>query len=256
MKLHFKELGESNTQALIILHGFLGSLDNWLTHAKKLAEKYHVFIPDQRNHGRSPRSEVFTYQALADDLYDFVQENSISQPYVLGHSMGGKVAMQCSTDHPFFAKKLVIADMGIKGYPIHHDRILAGLAAIPLENLKDRQEAESILSQYEENAGTRQFLLKNLYRDDNQQFAWRINLPVMKNSIGRIVEALDIQQPDSTPTLFIRGEKSYYITDEDIPSIQAYFPNSQWVTVPNAGHWLHVDQPAIFLEEVLHFLKE
>jgi pimeloyl-ACP methyl ester carboxylesterase len=259
MNLFYRELANNTTTQppIIVLHGLFGSSDNWLTISKKIAEKYHLYLLDQRNHGRSDWHEDFDYATMSADLKQFITEKNIKNPILLGHSMGGKVAMQFAFDYPNDFDKLIVVDIAPKKYPIHHDQIIRGMKAIDLLNLSGRNEAEEILAQYEPDAGTRQFLLKSLYRDDYQNFAWRVNLDVIDRKIANIVEPLDTQNRQSfKPTLFIRGEKSRYITNEDFTTIEQLFPNVEIHTVANAGHWVQAEKPNEFLEVVLNYLAK
>lgn len=252
MKLFFKESGQG--QPVIILHGLFGLLDNWTTIAKVLTEKYHVYLVDQRNHGRSPHSDEFSYQLMADDLKEFIEENHIENPIIIGHSMGGKVAMLFATQHPEMLQKLVVVDIAPKDYPVHHDSILEGLFAIDLTKLSSRNEADTILGQYVPEFDTRQFLLKNLYRNEDMSFAWRINLPVLAREIENIGKGLPAGATFSKPTLFIRGLKSNYIKEKDFEPIKAIFKQCEIETINEAGHWVHAEAPKQFLESLERFL--
>ncbi len=249
--LFFRELGEEHEQALVILHGVFGSSDNWLTLGKRFAEHYHVYLVDQRNHGRSPHHDTFTYQAMADDLKEFLQAQEIYNPYIIGHSMGGKVSMLFALQNPERWEKLMVVDIAPRPYPVHHGKILEGLQAIDLSSLKSRRDADQQLAKFEPILGVRQFLLKNLYREDDG-FAWRINLPVIARDIEKI--SIEIEgEAVSKPTQFVRGLKSHYVSDEDKPHIQRLFPQSSFVDFPNAGHWIHAEKPDEFYEVVREF---
>ena len=251
MKLFYRELGEG--KPLVILHGLFGSSDNWLSIGKILAENHHVYLLDQRNHGQSPHSSNFTYEAMAEDLSLFLKEHQVHKPTIMGHSMGGKVAMQFATSWPELLNDLIVVDIAPKSYPVHHDGILEGLVNIDLNNLKTRSDANEQLSGYVKDNGIRQFLLKNLTRTD-EGFAWKINLPVIKEEIQEVGVGLDESQVYQGRTLFIRGEKSNYINDEDRAALSKHFPNSTLETIEKAGHWLHAEQPALFLAVVQKFL--
>jgi pimeloyl-ACP methyl ester carboxylesterase len=252
MKLFYRELGEG--QPIVILHGVFGSSDNWLTPAKVLSQNHKVYLIDQRNHGHSPKSDVFNNVVMADDLAEFMEEHFIADPIVIGHSMGGKVAMNYAKKHEENLKKLIVVDISPKYYPPHHQKILAGLNAIDLKQLKSRQDADEILKQFEPEIGVRQFLLKNLYRNEQGEFDWRINLPVISEKIENVGEALDESAKINIPTLFIRGEKSNYIKPENEEMIRRIFKNYKIVTVEGAGHWVQAEQPEKFLNAVQSFL--
>lgn len=250
MLLNHKIFGEG--QPLVILHGLFGSLDNWLTHAKKLSEYYKVILVDHRNHGHSDWSEEFSYDILANDLYELLNYLNISETILLGHSMGGKTAIEFTQKHPTFVSKLIVVDIGVKQYPMHHDVILEGLGAIDLNVVKTRGEANKILSQYIDSIGVKQFLLKNLYWKDQGQLAWRINIPVLEKSMPNILaEMKKIELLNQT--LLIRGAQSNYILEEDIDDLEDMFTDFQLVTIENSGHWVHAESPEVFIETVLSF---
>lgn len=253
MKLHFKELGEG--KPLIILHGLFGSLDNWLTIGKELADKYKVYLVDQRNHGNSPHSNDFNYDVMAEDLHQFITDHDIENPIIIGHSMGGKTAMKFALNYTELWDKLVVVDISPKSYPVHHDVILDGLSAIDVENIESRKEADDKLGEYVKDFGTRQFLLKNLSRKKEGGFEWKINLDVIKNNIEIIGEGMDEQLAIEKDVLFIRGEKSDYIKDKDSILIVQHFPNAAVETIKDAGHWVHAEQPEAFLETLKEFLR-
>ena len=256
MKLYYRQLGEMGTP-VIILHGLFGSSDNWLTISKTIVDHGHVvYLLDQRNHGRSPHSEVHDYDSLADDLMEFITDYNLKQPVVIGHSMGGKAVMQFAMNYPGQFSRLVVIDIAPKFYPVHHAEILRGFAAINLATLKSRNEADAILTQYEPNLGVRQFLLKNLYRDETGQFAWRLNLPTIEREIHGIGEDLRHIQTVTAPTLFIRGSESGYVSDDDLPIIRRIFPNVVFETIAGAGHWVQAEKPAEFVDVLFEFLEK
>ncbi|GAB2802704.1 alpha/beta fold hydrolase [Rhabdobacter roseus] len=255
MQLHYKKIGEG--QPLLILHGVLGSLDNWLTVSKTIADAgYAVYLLDQRNHGRSPHHEQFDFTTLAADLEKFIAEHSLQNPILLGHSMGGKTVMQYAVTHPGTFAKLVVVDIGPKAYPPHHGELLRGLNALALDQIESRQQADELFSTYEPNAGVRQFLLKNLYRTDQGTFAWRFNLPLLSRDMKNVGDAIPASAPVTEPTLFMRGEKSDYILDKDWEAIQEQFPNARLETIAGAGHWVQAEQPKAFVAALLTFLEE
>lgn len=251
MKLFFRELGHG--QPFIILHGLMGSSDNWLTQAKMLAGQYHIYMVDQRNHGLSPQSDEFDYRVLANDLKEFIQEHKLERPIVLGHSMGGKAAMNFAISNPEMLDRLIIVDIAPKAYPVHHDSIVEGLKAIPINSLQSRNEADKILSEYVPESDVRQFLLKNLLRKPEGGFTWKINLLVIDKNLEQI--SADIQFPGTYQghTLFVRGVHSHYVKDEDRQRIKSLFPNSTLVTM-DTGHWVQAEKPQEFVEVVRNFL--
>jgi pimeloyl-ACP methyl ester carboxylesterase len=250
MKLYYRQLGQG--KPLVILHGLFGFSDNWQTHAKKLAEYYEVTLVDLRNHGHSPWSAEFSYALMVEDLHELLADLHIEKPILLGHSMGGKLAMHFDQSYPQFIEKLIVVDMGVKAYPPHHAHILAAIHAIDLSKMSARSEAEAILKTFVESEGIRQFLLKNLYWEEKGKLAWRVNFPVLEASMAEILAALP-EHESFTPTLFIRGLLSNYILDDDVAQLESYYPDSQLASIPNAGHWVHAEAPDAFIDEVLSF---
>jgi len=250
MKLNYREIGTG--QPLIILHGLFGSSDNWQTQAKKFAVYFRVILVDLRNHGHSNWNDDSSYEAMATDVIELMQDLNIHKTILLGHSMGGKVAMFLSQNQPSLVSKLIIADMGNKKYPPHHQHILEGIRAVKLDNVSTRGEADFELGKHIESEGVKQFLLKNLYWKEKGKLAWRMNVAVLESSMELILAAIP-EKEVFTPTLFIRGELSNYILDEDIPEIENLFPDSQYITIPNAGHWVHAEKPNEFVDAVLGF---
>ncbi len=251
MKLNYKIFGEGTP--LLIMHGLLGMLDNWQGPAKMFAEHFKVYIIDLRNHGHSPHSEQHDYDSMVEDVLELMDELSINQAHILGHSMGGKVAMKLAQHCPKRVLKLVVADIGPKFYPIHHQRILAALRAVDLEALERRTDAEDYMKPHIQEAGIRYFLMKSLYHPEKNKFAWRFNLDAIESNIEKVGEAMDTMDYEGE-TLFIRGGASDYILDEDWPDIKLIFPNAHLVTLDGAGHWLHAEQPDAFVKEVSEFL--
>lgn len=250
MQLFFRELGQG--QPLVILHGLFGSCDNWLTVSKPLAEKYHVFMVDQRNHGRSPHAPVHTYKAMSEDLLEFFEQQKIQDPVVLGHSMGGKTAMYLALNYPETLSKLIVADIAPRYYSPHHQDVIAGFRTINLETLASREEADQLMSKELPELGVRQFLLKNLYRDENSKFAWRMNLEGLVSQIENIGEESK-GSPFQKPSLFIKGELSRYVQEKDQSLISQLFPQSKLATIPGAGHWVQAEKPREFVEAVINF---
>jgi pimeloyl-ACP methyl ester carboxylesterase len=250
MKLHVREMGEGFP--LVILHGLFGFSDNWQTHAKKLSSYYRIILVDLRNHGHSPWSDEFSYQLMADDLKELIDDLGIKKMHLLGHSMGGKVAMLFAQQDTKSIDKLMVVDIGIKAYPMHHQHILAGMHAIDLSVITARSQAEAILKEHIESDGVRQFLLKNLYWKDKGQLAWRMNIEVLEREMPEILAAIP-EKETFVPALFIRGALSNYILDEDFSAIEEVFPEAEFVTIENAGHWVHAEAPEEFMDAVLSF---
>lgn len=239
---------------IIILHGLFGMLDNWQTVAKKLAEEYMVILVDQRDHGRSGHTDAFNYQLLAEDLNAFLEENWIHSSHIIGHSMGGKAAMQFASMHPDMIEKLVVVDIGIRAYKPKHDLIFKALLEVPIEEVSSRKEVETIISKYIEDAGVRLFLMKNLQRKKEGGFRWKMNLPLLHKEYLNIVAAVESDHPIDVDTLFIYGTKSKYITPPEIEGIQEMFPEAQFEEV-DAGHWIHAEKPDELLSLVKNFLQ-
>lgn len=240
---------------MIILHGLFGSSDNWFTLAKTFAETHHVYLIDQRNHGQSPHSDEFNYKILTDDLYEFVKEHQIINPIIIGHSMGGKTAMNFAVKYPLLVQTLIVVDIVPKTYPIHHDQILEGMDSIPLEKLQTRIEADEILSRFVDYPETRQFLLKNLLRKSGGGgFQWKINLAAIDKHIEEIGEGMKYEGSFAGPTLFIMGERSNYFQAGDESIISKVFPHAKIVTL-DTSHWVQAEKPAEFAAMVLEFLK-
>jgi pimeloyl-ACP methyl ester carboxylesterase len=250
MKLHYREMGSG--KPLMILHGLFGFSDNWQTHAKKFSEYYRVVLVDLRNHGRSDWSDEFSYQIMADDVKELCDDLNLSEFILMGHSMGGKVAINFAQKHEELLEKLIVVDMGVKGYPMHHDHILEGIHAVTLENVAARREAENEMTPFIESNGIRQFLLKNLYWKEKGQLGWRMNVEVLEREMPNILGQMSTDEV-LTPTLFIRGELSNYILDEDIESLEEQFPDSELKTIADAGHWVHAESPDEFSDTVLSF---
>jgi len=255
MELAFRKYGSG--QPLLILHGLFGQSDNWNTLAKRFGDNgFEVYAIDQRNHGLSPHSDVFTYEAMADDIHEFIETHNLHNPILLGHSMGGKTAMFFALKHDGVLDKLIVADMSPRAYEPHHDAVLDALNAVDFSNINTRKEAEAVLSEHISDFGTKQFLLKNIYWEDNAaaKMNWRFNLAAITKNYKEILVAV----PDkitNVHTLFIRGQKSDYIADKDIPEIEKRFPTYKLETIENAGHWIHAEQPEDFYNDVIAFIK-
>ncbi len=253
MNLFYRQLGAG--PPLIVLHGLFGSADNWATMARKMAPYRTVYLLDQRNHGASPHDDEFTYEAMVEDLNFFLKQHDIIKPDILGHSMGGKVAMFFAVKYPDLINKLIVVDIAPKRYPVHHDVILEGLKAIDIKNIRSRQEADEALADYVDNAGIRQFLLKNLKRTDNG-FTWKMNLDVIYNQIANVGAGLNEDDRFTHETLFVRGALSQYILDEDVPDIARHFPQFTLVTIQGASHWVHAEKPDELAATIEDFLPD
>lgn len=247
---------EGKGKPLVILHGFLGMSDNWKTLSGQYAEEgFEVHALDMRNHGRSLHSDEFNYDVMVQDVKEYCDEHNLDVINLLGHSMGGKAAMFFAVKYPERLDKLIIADIAPKYYPPHHQDILAGLSAVNFSKKPERSDVEDILKEYIKDSGTRQFLMKSLYWKEQGQLAFRFNLDVFNEKIENIGVALPDDARYDKPVLFLRGEKSNYIKDEDFEYILKQAPKAQLVDIKNSGHWLHAENPQDFLAETLKFLK-
>lgn len=254
IELNYKSFGQGD--AIIILHGLFGTLDNWQTIAKQLSKEYYVFLIDQRNHGRSPHVEGFDYQLMAEDLHQFMEQNWIHQAHIIGHSMGGKTAMQFALEYEDMVNKLIVVDIAPKAYQGGHELILNALRNFPLQTIASRKEAEAfLLEQGIIDLGVRQFLLKNLTRSKSGGYQWKMNFVEIDKNYQNILANINSNEQFDGDSLFIRGSKSNYIQDDDFPQIQKYFPNAQLSSVEDAGHWVHAEKPTELLNLVTNFLQ-
>jgi pimeloyl-ACP methyl ester carboxylesterase len=260
MKLFFREYPSADAAGaqrppLIILHGLFGSSDNWLTQVKLFSTKFRVFTVDQRNHGQSPHSDDFDYASMVKDLLEFVNDHHLQNTVLIGHSMGGKTAMNFALAHPDKLGSLIVVDIAPRAYDLEHYVIADGLAHIPVEELKSRNEADEILSKYVPEPDVRQFLLKNLQRKAEGGFSWKINLPVIREKLSNV--GVDLQFPGkfNKPTLFIRGKRSRYVREEDWNRIEEVFPQAQLETL-DTGHWVQAEKPQEFVDVVTRWLND
>ena len=248
---------EGEGQPIVILHGFLGMLDNWKTIGSQLAEKgFQVHLLDARNHGRSFHSEQFTYNDMVGDVVHYCQHYGLYKAIFLGHSMGGKVMMHLAVAHPELIEKLIIADIGPKYYPPHHQQILEALHAVDFSTKPERNDVEGVLKKYIKESGVRQFLMKSLFWKSPGQLDFRFNVSVLTKEIEQIGVALHPNAQFSGETLFVRGSHSNYILDEDWSAIQKQFPKATLETIQRAGHWLHAEQPEAFFDTIYTFITK
>ena len=253
MNLNFKSIGSGFP--LIILHGLLGSLDNWQSIAKQFGEYFEVFIIDQRDHGRSPHTPEFSYALLVTDIREFMQQQGIDRAHFIGHSMGGKVAMHLALEHPERVAKLIVVDVAPVEYEDRHSDVFKALFAVDLRTLGSRQQAEGTLRSILGNdESTVQFLMKGLYRDDDNRFQWRFDVQALYDAYDEISSGIESDKPFEGDTLFIKGEKSEYINASNFSEIIDLFPNNQLVEIAGAGHWVHAENPVQFTDAVLKFL--
>lgn len=265
MQLYFKVLGEG--EPMVILHGLYGSSDNWYTIAKHLSSQYQVYLLDLRNHGRSPHAASHTFDDMVADVEEFFQAQRLSKAIVIGHSMGGKVAMLFTYRYPLMVDRLIVVDIAPRDYTslrepndhvLQHMNIVQAYAAIDPAIYSTRTEVEQAFAQYIPDDRIRQFLLKNLVRNDQGRFRWQINVTALRQNLPAMMSKVDI--PDTAriqlPALFIKGERSNYLLPEDFEQIKRLFPQAEFITIQGAGHWVHAEQTELFLKAVLDFLSQ
>ena len=253
MKLFFREYGEGIP--LVILHGLLGSSDNWLTQAKLLSPHYKIYTVDQRNHGQSPHDDVFDYASMVDDLLEFLDEHNLTAPVLIGHSMGGKTVMNFALSHPERVSKLVVVDIAPRAYNLEHYKLVNAMIELPLTELKSRHDADAQLATKVSEADVRQFLLKNLQRKAEGGFSWKVNLRVIREKLANVGVDLIVEGNFDKPTLFIRGERSAYIRDSDWSAIKSRFPSASLETV-DSGHWVQAEKPQEFVNLLTQWLGQ
>lgn len=262
MLLNYREMGEG--KPVVILHGLYGSSDNWMTVAHKLSSNFRVIALDMRNHGRSPHSDVHTYPVMVADVSETLIALGINQAHVIGHSMGGRVAMLLNSLHPNLVEKLIVVDIApfvsdvnataYKMVLAEHRRILRALSNVPIATISTRAQAEALLSTKIPLPSLRQFLLKSLRRDKNGKFSWDFNLEVLSGSVELILQGVQINPSPLSRVLAIKGAKSIYLQPEQIDQMRNIYPCLQFVEIPDAGHWVHFEQPEMFMECITDFL--
>ncbi len=256
MQLFYRTYGKG--KPFIILHGLFGISDNWVGFGRKIAEQgYQVYILDQRNHGQSPHSPNFNYLALVDDLFEFIDEHELEDAIILGHSMGGKVAMRFALENPDYISKLIVVDISLRQYPArdYHLKVIRAMKRVDFSKVKSRQEVETILADDIESKRIRQFIMKNLYRKEKNELAWRMCLDAIANNLDEMFDGIEPEQPLDKPTLIIRGGKSDYVLDSDLPPLKIAFPQAVIKTISNATHWVHAEEAKLFFRYVQEFLS-
>ena len=251
--LHSKIIG--NGKSLIILHGLLGTGDNWISLARKYAENgFEVHLIDQRNHGKSFHTDEMNYEVMSLDLLTYISHYQLNNISIIGHSMGGKTAMNFSIKYPETIEKMIVVDIAPKAYPPHHHFIFDAINKIDLSKYQKRKEIENQMAKYVSQPAIIQFILKNLSRNHASGFSWKPNIPVLEKSLDELGEALPPFSVSTVKTLFVKGEKSKYILEKDLPSIRAHFPNSTIEIIPKSGHWVHAEQQKVFFDKTIKFL--
>jgi len=252
MRLHFHAQGDG--PPLIVLHGFLGSLDNWRAMSKRLAQHQRVYSIDLRNHGASPHDPVMNYRTMAEDVREFFSDQGLQSGRLIGHSMGGKVAMQFALDFPELTDKLLVVDIAPRAYSPEHRPLLAALRALPVETLSTYGEIDAALAPAVPDIALRQFLSKNLEGNGESGFRWRIGLEAISENYGALTRAIESNGQFKQPTLFIRAGHSPIIQDSDIAAIRQIFPNAEITTIATAGHWVHIDAAEKFYQVATNFM--
>ena len=263
MELAFHKSGSG--KPLVILHGLYGSSGNWMSIGKKLSQYFTVYLPDQRNHGHSPHHPVHTYETLREDLYEFFRIHRIENAILMGHSMGGKTAMSFALQYGSKIDKLIVVDIAPVDYrntsqQVIHEKIISTLQLTDPTVIHNRNEADQMMQASIPQYGIRQFLLKNLKRNDNGRYEWILNIDAIAGNMEHIAAGIlpessqEVYRTD-VPALFIKGEKSRYIDRDSEAVIHRVFTHSRIVTIPGAGHWVHAEQPALFLQAVCEFLE-
>jgi esterase len=253
VKLFYRKLGEG--KPLIILHGLFGLSDNWVTLGRTLAEHYNVMLVDLRNHGQSPHSSQFSYDAMSGDLSELFEELNIPQAILIGHSLGGKLAMQFALDNPEKVEKLIIVDIAPKPTPLKHLEIIKAMLEADFDKLRSRKAVEDFLGETIKSRDVRQLLMKNLYWVDKTRLAWKLNIVAINENIDEIFKGISADIPFIKPVLFIKGSLSAYIQEDDLLLIKELFPAYKLEVIEAAGHWVHSDAPAAFLEKLNDFLN-
>ena len=250
--LNYQQLGQG--EHLLLIHGLFGSLENLNMVAKSLSQNYCVTSVDVRNHGNSFHEEGMSYAALAQDIINLLDHLDISSCHILGHSMGGKIAMQIALSHSNRVNKLIIADIAPAKYPAHHLSIIAGLQAMDLAKAENRKDLDSQLAKYVDNMGVRQFLLRNVVRDSQNQFKFKCNINNIEQGYSDVMQQIKSENNFVSETLFIKGGNSDYILPEHQSSILSLFPSAKAKIIQGAGHWLHAEKTAAFNRTVTDFL--
>lgn len=252
MQLYYQKYGAGFP--LVILHGLFGSSDNWAPLAKKLGERFTVFTVDLRNHGRSPHSEEFSYAVMAEDIREFLEQRGLARAHLLGHSMGGKAAMEFALRHPARVAKLVVVDMAPKVYPPVHVPLFEAMLGLDLNLFRERGEIDAALAKKIHDMKVRQFLLKNVARDDAGKFRWKLNVAGIYQNYPRLKEAIEPGRTFDGTVLFVKGGNSEHIIVNDEAQIRRLFPKARVEKLAEAGHWVHADDPAGLVRIATQFL--
>jgi len=254
VNLHYREYGTG--KPVIILHGLFGSGENWMSVGNALQEHFHLYLLDQRNHGDSPHTDTFSYPDLAEDVYQFIGAHSLETVSLIGHSMGGKTAMEFTLDHPDMVERLVVVDIAPREYPPRLEHLIFALRDLDLGTVKTRKDAEEALAETVQERKVRLFLLKNLERTGKNSFSWKINLDALASHYEEVVKSVEKKgRQFDGPVLFIKGERSDYIEERDMDEIRSLFPRAEMKIIPQACHWLHAEAQSRFVELCREFLN-
>jgi pimeloyl-ACP methyl ester carboxylesterase len=266
MELFYRKFGEG--PPLIIVHGLYGSSDNWINIARQLSQQYATYLVDQRNHGQSPHSAIHTYDAMRDDLIEFMDRLDLPKAILMGHSMGGKTVMHLAASNPDRVDSLVVLDMSpftcepgrhSSQYSLHTG-IIAGMLKVDFSQVEKREDVEEQLAGSIPSSRIRSFLMKNVVRNKDGTYRWQLNIEAIADEMDSIFAGLELAGPEAGkgitgyPVLFVRGEDSDYISDDCILEIKQVFPAAEFATIPGAGHWLHVEQPDLLVKTIRYFL--
>lgn len=249
--LHYRRLGTEGRTPIVVLHGLFGNGDNWGSIGTDLATDFDVLLVDQRDHGKSPRTELTGYPEMAADVHALITSLGLTKVVLVGHSMGGKTSMVFAQHWPELLKHLVVIDISPREHENNHAHILHALRTADLSTGRTRKDVEEHIKAHIKEPGVVQFILKNLYWETPEQLAWRMNVEGLYRNLGNILAPIGTTTV-RVPTLFIRGGQSDYITREDIPQIREQFPNCRIETIDYAGHWVHAQAP----QEVVRMIKE
>lgn len=253
LTLNYKVFGEGDP--VIILHGLFGMLDNWQSFAKKMADDYKVFILDQRNHGKSPHTTSHSYGEMADDIVGFIKEHKLTKVKLIGHSMGGKTIIDMAVRYPQFIDRMAVIDMGVKTYTGGHEEIIEALLSVDFNKLKSRKEIDQSISDMIPDTGVRMFLLKNVDRNKEDGYSWKMNLETLVKDYPKLQQGYEDISVSKVETLFVKGGKSRYILEEDYALIKSKFTNSDIRTIEDAGHWVHAEKPNELFEMIKGYFK-
>ncbi|MCF6440699.1 alpha/beta fold hydrolase [Pseudoalteromonas luteoviolacea] len=257
MLLNFKQSGleQSSAKTVILIHGLFGSLENLNIIARALEPQFNVVNVDLRNHGRSFKSDDMNYQVMAQDILSLIDHLKLEQVILVGHSMGGKVAMQVAMLDEQKVSKLVVLDIAPVQYHPRHDAIIAALNKVTSRTPKSRSDADKIMSDNIEELGVRQFLLKSLAKNEDGELEWRFNLPIIEKNYSKIIDNIDTPRTCLCDTLFVKGNNSDYILPEHKNDIVSAFSKARAKIIQGAGHWLHAEKPEAVNRSIIDFIQ-